>query len=54
MNNTDLLKCYELLEKITVDKIMLKEKLDFGNRDCAKAIRKLDDLEIHILDLLGI
>lgn len=53
MNNTDLLKAYELLEKITVDKVMLKEKLDLGNRDCAKAIKKLEYLEKQIVDVLN-
>ena len=52
MNNTDLLKCYELLERIAVDKIMLKEKLDSGNRSCAGTIKNLESIENEIGDLL--
>lgn len=52
MNNTDLLKCYELLERIAVDKIMLKEKLDLGNRNCARTIKKLESIENDIDNLL--
>lgn len=53
MNNSDLLKAYELLEKIAVDRIMLKEKLDSGIGDAAKSIKKLESLERHIVDLIN-
>lgn len=54
MNNSDLLKCYELLERIAVDRIMFKEKLNSGNSDCAKAIKDLDYIENQIIDILDV
>ena len=53
MNNSDMLKAYELLERIAVDQIILKEKLDSGVRDAAKSMKKLESLETQILNMIG-
>lgn len=57
MNNSDLLKCYELLEKITMDKVMLREKhsdnpMLADKINCSKEIRKLEELERGVLNVL--